>query len=305
MLQEVWRVTSTLLLCLNSGSASFRGAFEGQVSHNAARWLLQSKGSFFSLFLEDALLLSFVASHIPGFFAHPKKKKEREKVSTSCGVDHHFHWPGRQKSCMTQPGNAPKARPSHLTTADAFNKVSPKDSPSKTAKVGSFKGCRPWIETQLLTAREPRLTGCICCKRRIFLTKQSFKDTLLFPNEMTLFSIHLSSVSLRPQQWMWRLKKNADKKKNNLWLLILLKWNKNCLLSHVQAAAGVCKRVQYLICIFKQFWKTINTQNKCLYLSGQLGNFHGDVYELRVASRWLFKPLVSDLCRRPPAVLLT
>ena len=29
---------------------------------------------------------------------------------------------------MTQPGNAPKARPSHLTTVDAVNEVSPKDS---------------------------------------------------------------------------------------------------------------------------------------------------------------------------------
>ena len=50
---------------------------------------------------------------------------------------------------VTQPGNAPKLRPSHLTTADAVNKVSPKDSPSKSAKAESFEGCRPWIETQL------------------------------------------------------------------------------------------------------------------------------------------------------------
>ena len=40
------------------------------------------KCSFFSLFLEDAPLRSFVASHIPRFFAHPKKKKEREKMAT-------------------------------------------------------------------------------------------------------------------------------------------------------------------------------------------------------------------------------
>ena len=33
----------------------------------------------FSLFLEDAPLLSFVASHIPRFFAHPKKKKGRKR----------------------------------------------------------------------------------------------------------------------------------------------------------------------------------------------------------------------------------
>ena len=35
--------------------------------------------AFFSLFLEDTLLLSFMVSHIPRFFAHPKKKKEWKK----------------------------------------------------------------------------------------------------------------------------------------------------------------------------------------------------------------------------------
>ena len=47
----------------------------------------------------------------------PKKKKEREKMATSRGVD-------------------------------VDNKVSSKDSPSKTAKAGSFRGRRPWTETQ-------------------------------------------------------------------------------------------------------------------------------------------------------------
>ena len=72
---------------------------------------------YFSLSLEDAPLLSFVASNIQRFFACPKKKKEREQMVTSHDVD-------------------------------AVNKVSLKDSPSKIAKAGSFKGCRPWIETQ-------------------------------------------------------------------------------------------------------------------------------------------------------------
>ena len=53
---------------------------------------------FFSLFFEDAPLLSLVASNIPRFFARPKKKKEREKMVTSHGVDLHFRGPGRQKS---------------------------------------------------------------------------------------------------------------------------------------------------------------------------------------------------------------
>ena len=48
----------------------------------------------------------------------------------------------------TQPGNAPKARPSHLTTAEEVNKVSLKDSPSKTTKAESFRGRRPWTDTQ-------------------------------------------------------------------------------------------------------------------------------------------------------------
>ena len=48
----------------------------------------------FPCFLEDAPLLSFVPSHIPRF---PKKKKEREKMATSRGVDCHFRGPGWQK----------------------------------------------------------------------------------------------------------------------------------------------------------------------------------------------------------------
>ena len=52
----------TLLLCLNSGSASFGG-------HNAAQRMSQFEGSskcgLLYLFLEDAWLLSFMASHIP------------------------------------------------------------------------------------------------------------------------------------------------------------------------------------------------------------------------------------------------
>ena len=34
--------------------------------------------TFFALFLEDALLLSFVASHIPRFFARPKKTQVKK-----------------------------------------------------------------------------------------------------------------------------------------------------------------------------------------------------------------------------------
>ena len=57
-------------------------------------------------------------------------KLMKEKMVTSRGVDRHFHGLGsrncdvRVKHLVTQPGNAPKARPSHLTTADEVNKVS-------------------------------------------------------------------------------------------------------------------------------------------------------------------------------------
>ena len=160
----------TYLLCLNSGSASFGGRIWRQITSQRCakavpiRMLLQmqpTNAAFFSLFLEDAPLPSFVASHIPRF-ARPKKKKDRDKMVTSYGVDRHFRGPGQQKSwCKGKTsgdttGNAPKARPSHLMTVYAINKVSPKDSPSKTAEAGSFEGCRPWIETQQLL-----VTSCL------------------------------------------------------------------------------------------------------------------------------------------------
>ena len=49
----------------------------------------------------------------------------------------------RVKHLVTQPGNAPKARPSHLTTADAINQV----SPLKTAKASPSKDADPELHT--------------------------------------------------------------------------------------------------------------------------------------------------------------
>ena len=139
-------------LALNSGhlKANYatmpcKGCPNSKAPPNAAH-----KCSFFSLFLKDAPLWSFAASHIPRFFARPKNKKQREKMGDrNCDV--------KVKHLVTQPGNAPKTRPSHLTTADTVNKVSLKDSPSKNAKAGSFEGCRPWIETQQQSACRPLL----------------------------------------------------------------------------------------------------------------------------------------------------
>ena len=86
----------SLLLCLNSGSASF--------SLKASYFTTPCEGiprspqmRHSSLFLEDSPLLSLVASRIPRFFECPKKKKEREKMATSRGIESHFHGPGWQK----------------------------------------------------------------------------------------------------------------------------------------------------------------------------------------------------------------
>ena len=67
----------------------------------------------------------------------------------------------RVKHLVTQPGNAPKARPSHLTTADQVNEVSLKDSPSKTTEAESFRGRRAelrhsnCVQSQILHSSAP------------------------------------------------------------------------------------------------------------------------------------------------------
>ena len=128
-------------------------AFKGQFCHNATRRLSQfegsSKCSFFSLFLDDAPLLSFVASHIPRIFVCTKNKKERKKErkkenSDIAGVD------GRHKS-WHKGGNIRWSNQEilrRLRKVGTVNKVSLKDSPSKATKAGSFEGCRPWIGIQ-------------------------------------------------------------------------------------------------------------------------------------------------------------
>ena len=44
-------------------------------------------------------LQSFVASHIPRFFARPKKKRERGKMATSCGVECHWSSGDATRKC--------------------------------------------------------------------------------------------------------------------------------------------------------------------------------------------------------------
>ena len=134
-------------------SASFWGVFEGQLRHakDVPVWRLLL---LFCLFggCTATILHGFTYPKILCAPIKEERKREngdiawcRSTIFTSLGDRNHDV---RVKHLVTQPGNAPKARPSHLTTADAVNKVSLKDSPSKTTKAESFRGCRPWTETE-------------------------------------------------------------------------------------------------------------------------------------------------------------
>ena len=134
-----WDEEQLQLLCLNSESESFRGAFEGQLRHNAVRRLFQ-------MLLLSPLFGGCTAT-IPRGLTYPKilctpKKEERKREN---GDNTHRRsslskWLGgrnrdvRVKHLVTQPGNAPKARPSHLKTADEVNEVSLKDSAFEDCK---------------------------------------------------------------------------------------------------------------------------------------------------------------------------
>lgn len=64
-----------------------------KISPNAAH-----NAAFFSPFLEDALLLSFAASHIPRLFVWPKKEEKKKEMATLYDVGCHFNGPGRHRS---------------------------------------------------------------------------------------------------------------------------------------------------------------------------------------------------------------
>ena len=127
-----WLAHSSHLLCLNSGSASF-GAFEGQLHHLATRRLSQSE-----LLLQMLLLFPLFGRCIATFLrgltqdslrARKRRMKERKWRHHAASIATVVGLGGRNrdirvKHLVTQPGNAEKARLSHLTTADAVNKVS-------------------------------------------------------------------------------------------------------------------------------------------------------------------------------------
>ena len=112
------------MVCLSSGSESFRGASEDCPGPNAPSftsfWRMNSYHPSWPHISQDSLGCTSFRVTFTGLGSRNRDV--------------------RVKHLVTQPGNAPKDRPSHLTTADEVNKsVSLKDSPSKTSKSGSFK----------------------------------------------------------------------------------------------------------------------------------------------------------------------
>lgn len=84
--------------------------------------------AFFSLFLEDAILHG---RPYPKILCLPEIRRTKENI-----------WWRNQEMFR-------KATPSHLTTADAVNKVSLKER--EATKAGSFEGCGPWIGSHHLS----------------------------------------------------------------------------------------------------------------------------------------------------------
>ena len=129
-----WHTLLSLCFCVSiQGKDPSEDAFQGQLRH---------KCSFFSLFLKG--LHYYYPSWPCGFFVRPKKKKEREKMATSRGVDRHFRGPGRQKSWSK--------------------------GKTKTWKAESFEGRRPWTElrhTQCLNQEHPHQKN-VCIVQELF-----------------------------------------------------------------------------------------------------------------------------------------
>ena len=125
------------LLCPNSVSASFGGAFQRQLCHNATQRLSQFEGSskcgpqmrasFWRMHRYDP---SWNPISQGSLCAQKRRKKERKwrhhmaHIVTFAGLGGRNR-DIRVKHLVTQPGSAPKARPSHLTTVDvAFEGLS-------------------------------------------------------------------------------------------------------------------------------------------------------------------------------------
>ena len=98
-LQTEWHCCCVSIQSLHPSEA----AFEGQLRHYAAWRLSQFEGSIkcsplFPLFggCTATILHGLTYSKILCAPEKEERKKERDKMATSRGVDHHFRWPGQQ-----------------------------------------------------------------------------------------------------------------------------------------------------------------------------------------------------------------
>ena len=122
------------MLCLTSGSASFG---EQRRAKSVLIWRLLTNAPSSPCFWRMHHYNPSWPHISQDSLQYPKKKKEREKMATSRGVDRHFRVPGWQKPwCKgkTSGDTIRKSRPSHLTTADEVNKVLVVKQPSLQEK---------------------------------------------------------------------------------------------------------------------------------------------------------------------------
>ena len=181
------------MLCLSSGLHPSEEHFKANYITTLCEG--SSRCFFFSLFLE--------ASHIPRFFVRMKKEKKREKMATLCGVDRHFCGPWRHdvrvKHLVTQPGNAPKARPSHLTTADQVNKVS-EGLAFKDHKVLRRMQTLNWDTANLAWANgsrpdvRPLTSSALCAELHMLSTEKMAAGKKVHELKRTLQTVNLCAV---------------------------------------------------------------------------------------------------------------
>ena len=171
-----------------------KATFEGQLRH-----------LLFPLFGGcTATILRGISPHIPRFFVHPKKKKEREKMATSHGVDRHFRGPGRQKSwCKSFEGCRPWIETQETLTAIKWQEI--------THKRRNWKATRDtWEQTFKIKLKNPRNTNWnMTCNLNITASKSFEWHTDLWQGEWcfmpTLHINHLFSCYATHEKRVMRL----------------------------------------------------------------------------------------------------
>ena len=115
----------------------------GEVNFNMTEKIKQRNGGYLS-----ELMVSSLARIC---FRHPLEAEDEGQLSHNT-MQRLSQFEGSSKcSLQTQPSFTSFWRMHGSSLVDVVNKVSPKDSPSKTTKTGSFERCRPWTETQQLS----------------------------------------------------------------------------------------------------------------------------------------------------------